>query len=42
VRPASEIVQRVAADHGGRIRHEQRPGATVFRLELPIAGGIAG
>ena len=34
------IVQRVAADHGGRIRHEQRPGATVFRLELPIAGGV--
>jgi CheY-like chemotaxis protein len=24
------------------IVHEQRPGATVFRLELPIAGGIAG
>jgi nitrogen-specific signal transduction histidine kinase len=35
------IVQRVADDHGGRIHHEQRPGATVFRLELPIAGGIA-
>ncbi len=35
------IVQRVAADHGGRILHEQRPGATVFRLELPIAGGVA-
>jgi PAS domain S-box-containing protein len=34
------IVQRVAADHGGRIRHEQRSGATVFRLELPIAGGV--
>jgi signal transduction histidine kinase len=36
------IVQRVAADHGGRILHEQRSGATVFRLELPIAGGVAG
>jgi PAS domain S-box-containing protein len=35
------IVQRVADDHGGRIHHEQRPGATVFRLELPIAGGVA-
>jgi signal transduction histidine kinase len=35
------IVQRVADDHGGRIHHEQRPGGTVFRLELPIAGGVA-
>ena len=36
------IVQRVAADHGGRILHEPRPGRTIFRLELPIAGGVAG
>jgi PAS domain-containing protein len=30
------------ADHGGRIVHDQRPGRTIFRLELPIAGDIAG
>lgn len=35
------IVQRVAADHGGAITHERRDGATVFRLTLPIVGGIA-
>ena len=35
------IVQRVAADHGGSIEHERRDGATVFRLQLPIVGGIA-
>lgn len=35
------IVQRVATDHGGSIDHERRDGATVFRLELPIVGGIA-
>lgn len=35
------IVQRVAADHGGAITHRRGAGATVFRLELPIVGGIA-
>jgi nitrogen-specific signal transduction histidine kinase len=35
------IVQRVAADHGGSIDHERREGATVFRLQLPIVGGVA-
>jgi PAS domain S-box-containing protein len=35
------IVQRVAADHGGSITYERRDGATVFRLELPIVGGVA-
>ena len=34
------IVQRVAADHGGSIAYECRDGATVFRLELPIVGGV--
>ena len=33
------IVQRVAVDHGGHIGHARRDGATVFRIELPIAGG---
>ena len=35
------IVQRAAADHGGTIAYERRGGATVFRLELPIVGGVA-
>lgn len=35
------IVQRIAADHGGSIEYERRDGATVFRLELPIVGGVA-
>ncbi len=35
------IVQRVAVDHGGSVRYERRDGATVFRLELPIVGGVA-
>jgi len=35
------IVQRVASDHGGAITHERRDGATVFRIELPIVGGVA-
>lgn len=33
------IVESVAADHGGKVDHERRDGATVFRLELPIVGG---
>ena len=33
------IVSRVAADHDGRVSHERRGEATVFRLELPIVGG---
>lgn len=36
------IVQRVCAEHGGLITHERRDAATVFRLELPIMGGVAG
>lgn len=35
------IVQRVATDHGGSIEHERRDGATVFRLQLPIVGGVS-
>jgi PAS domain S-box-containing protein len=34
------IVQRAAADHGGVVGHERRDGTTVFRLELPIVGGL--
>lgn len=34
------IVQRVAVDHGGAITHERRDGATIFRLALPIVGGV--
>lgn len=34
------IVERVAADHGGSISYERRDGATVFRLEIPIVGGL--
>jgi PAS domain S-box-containing protein len=33
------IVDSVAADHGGKVDHERRDGATVFRLVLPIVGG---
>lgn len=36
------IVQRVAAEHGGIITYERRGAATVFRLELPIMGGVTG
>jgi PAS domain S-box-containing protein len=35
------IVERVAAEHDGRISHERRDGATVFRLELQIVGGAS-
>jgi len=35
------IVQRVAVDHGGAIAYERRDRATVFRLDLPIVGGVA-
>jgi signal transduction histidine kinase len=35
------IAQRVATDHGGSVEHERRDGATVFRLNLPIVGGVA-
>lgn len=34
------IVQRVASDHGGAVAYERREGATVFRLTLPILGGV--
>ena len=34
------IVQRIAADHGGSIEYERRDGTTVFRLVLPIVGGV--
>jgi PAS domain S-box-containing protein len=34
------IVERVATDHGGAITYERRDRATVFRLELPIIGGV--
>jgi PAS domain S-box-containing protein len=34
------IVERVATDHGGSIGYERRDGATVFRLEIPIVGGL--
>ena len=34
------IVERVASDHGGSIAYERRGDATVFRLELPIVGGV--
>ena len=33
------IIERVAADHDGKIAHERRDGATVFRLTLPIVAG---
>jgi PAS domain S-box-containing protein len=33
------IIESVAADHDGKISHERRDGATVFRLTLPIVGG---
>jgi signal transduction histidine kinase len=29
------IVQRVAADHGGEVHFESRPGSTVFTIRLP-------
>lgn len=35
------IAQRVAIDHGGSIAHARRDNSTVFRLELPIVGGVA-
>jgi len=34
------IVQRVAAEHGGTISYARHDGVTVFRLELPIIGGL--
>jgi len=34
------IVQLVATDHGGMVTYERNRDATVFRLELPIVGGL--
>lgn len=34
------IVQRAASDHGGTVAYERRGAATVFRLTLPILGGV--
>lgn len=31
------ITQRIAADHGGELRVESRPGRTVFTLSIPVA-----
>lgn len=35
------IVERVASEHGGSVEHERRQHATLFRLALPIIGGVA-
>jgi signal transduction histidine kinase len=32
------IVHRIVTDHGGTITFESRPGRTLFRVTIPIAG----